>query len=204
MRGSRERAPAVRILPDRSRSLPRGSQAPPIDWTLMTRKEVNDMRHTIKKAAMALHGHRRTRRRRHGGGPCGHREPVGQGIVLGVGSRRPARRRPRTRRRTTRAPTISDRTQPRGVAPELPGVAPRGVEVVEVGGFEPPSLSDRLGLLRAQPGGRSHLEAPTGRGPRGQPGFDVRRRPPDGTAAVSLLTTPYLRPQAIRRGRLLN
>jgi len=55
---------------------------------------------------------------------------------------------------------------------------------VEVGGFEPPSLSDRLGLLRAQPGGRSHLEAPTGRGPRGQPGFDVRRRPPDGTAAV--------------------
>ena len=76
--------------------------------------------------------------------------------------------------------------------------------LVEVAGFEPASLSDRLGLLRAQPGGRSRLEAPTGRGPRGQPGFDVRWRPPDGTAAVSLLTTPCLRPQAIRRGRLLN
>src|SRR5207342_2841355 len=99
----------------------------------------------------------------------------------------------------------SDRTQTARRNSRTPGsCAARRGGVVEVGGFEPPSLSDRLGLLRAQPGGKSHLEAPTGRGPRGQPGFDVRRRPPDGTAAVSLLTTPCLRPQAIRRGRLLN
>jgi hypothetical protein len=52
----------------------------------------------------------------------------------------------------------------------------RGV-LVEVGGIEPPSPGDRSGLLRAQPVGRSRLEAPTGGGPLGQPGFDVRRGP---------------------------
>jgi hypothetical protein len=50
--------------------------------------------------------------------------------------------------------------------------------------------------------GRSRLQAPTGGGPVGQPGCDVPRRPPDRTAAVSLLTTPDLRPQADRSGRL--
>jgi site-specific DNA recombinase len=49
--------------------------------------------------------------------------------------------------------------------------------MVEVGGIEPPSPGDRSGLLRAQPVGRSRLEAPTGGGPLGQPGFDVRRGP---------------------------
>ena len=48
---------------------------------------------------------------------------------------------------------------------------------VEVGGIEPPSPGDRSGLLRAQPVGRSRLEAPTGGGPLGQPRFDVRRGP---------------------------
>src|SRR5438067_1295738 len=61
--------------------------------------------------------------------------------------------------------------------------------VVEVGGFEPPSPGDRLGLLRAQPADRSRLEAPAGGDPLGQPGCGVRGRPPDGTADVSLLTT---------------
>jgi len=56
--------------------------------------------------------------------------------------------------------------------------------MVEVGGFEPPSQGDRSGLLRAQPAVRSYLEAPTGGGPLGQPGFFVRRRPPGGTASV--------------------
>ena len=73
---------------------------------------------------------------------------------------------------------------------------------VEVGGFEPPSPGDLSGLLRAQPVGRSRLEAPTGGGPLGQPGFDVRRRPPGGAVAVSLLTTPILPSQATERGRL--
>jgi hypothetical protein len=73
---------------------------------------------------------------------------------------------------------------------------------VEVGGIEPPSPGDRSGLLRAQPVGRFRLEAPTGGGPLGQPGFDVRRRPPGGAAAVSLLTTPILPSQATGRGRL--
>jgi len=73
---------------------------------------------------------------------------------------------------------------------------------VEVGGIEPPSPGDLSGLLRAQPVGRSRLEAPTGGGPLGQPGFDVRRWPPGGAAAVSLLTTPILPSQATRRGRL--
>jgi hypothetical protein len=50
--------------------------------------------------------------------------------------------------------------------------------------------------------GRSRLEAPTGGGPLGQPGCDVRRRPPGGAVAVSLLTTPILPSQATRRGRL--
>ncbi len=36
--------------------------------------------------------------------------------------------------------------------------------MVEVGGFEPPCLGDRSGLLRAQPAVRSCLEAPTGGG----------------------------------------
>ena len=73
---------------------------------------------------------------------------------------------------------------------------------VEVGGIEPPSPGDRSGLLRAQPVGRSRLEAPTGGGPLGQPGFDVRLRPPGGAVAVSLLTTPILPSQATGRGRL--
>ena len=73
---------------------------------------------------------------------------------------------------------------------------------VEVGGIEPPSPGDLSGLLRAQPVGRSRLEAPTGGGPLGQPGFDVRRRPPGGAVAVSLLTTPILPSQATGRGRL--
>ena len=74
--------------------------------------------------------------------------------------------------------------------------------LVEVGGVEPPSPGDLSGLLRAQPVGRSRLEAPTGGGPLGQPGCDVRRRPPGGAVAVSLLTTPILPSQATRRGRL--
>jgi site-specific DNA recombinase len=41
---------------------------------------------------------------------------------------------------------------------------------VEVGGVEPPSSGVHSGLLRAQPAGRSRLEAPTGGGPLGQPG----------------------------------
>ena len=75
---------------------------------------------------------------------------------------------------------------------------------VEVGGVEPPSPGDRSGLLRAQPVVTSCLEAPTGRGPLGQPGFCFRRRPPGGTTSVSLLTTPIPRPQAHRGGRLPN
>lgn len=73
---------------------------------------------------------------------------------------------------------------------------------MEVGGIEPPSPGDRSGLLRAQPVGRSRLEAPTGGGPLGQPGFDVRLRPPGGAVTVSLLTTPILPSQATGRGRL--
>ena len=73
---------------------------------------------------------------------------------------------------------------------------------VELGGIEPPSPGDHSGLLRAQPVGRSRLEAPTGGGPLGQPGFDVRRWPPGGAVAVSLLTTPILPSQATGRGRL--
>src|SRR5213592_2714091 len=53
-------------------------------------------------------------------------------------------------------------------------------------------------------GGVSRLEAPTGGGPLGQSGRGVRRRPPDGAASVSLLTTPGPRPQADRGGRLPN
>jgi len=75
---------------------------------------------------------------------------------------------------------------------------------VEVGGFEPPSQGDRPGLLRAQPVGRSRLEAPTGGGPLDQPGCDVRWRPPDGAASVSLLTTPDPGEQAPPGGRLPN
>ena len=75
---------------------------------------------------------------------------------------------------------------------------------VEVGGFEPPSPGDRLGLLRAQPADGSRLEAPTGGDPLGQPGFDVPQRPPGGTVEVSLLTTPIPRSQAARGGRLPN
>jgi hypothetical protein len=45
-------------------------------------------------------------------------------------------------------------------------------------------------------------EAPTGGGPQGQPVSDVRRRPTDETATVSLLATPGPRTQAIRGGRL--
>ena len=59
--------------------------------------------------------------------------------------------------------------------------------------------------FRASPGaagGKSRLEAPTGGGPLGQPGFDVRPWPPGGAIAVSLLTTPILPSQASGRGRL--
>jgi hypothetical protein len=85
----------------------------------------------------------------------------------------------------------------RGAGPNAPIHA-----VVEVGGIEPPSPGDRSGLLRAQPAGRSRLEAPTGGGPLGQPGFDVRLQPPGGAVTVSLLTTPILPSQAAGRGRL--
>jgi hypothetical protein len=74
--------------------------------------------------------------------------------------------------------------------------------MVEVRGIEPLSLGDRSGLLRAQPADRSRLEAPAGGGPLGQPGCDVRRRPPGGATPVSLLTTPIPRSQASRGGRL--
>jgi hypothetical protein len=55
--------------------------------------------------------------------------------------------------------------------------------------------------------GRSHgimsrLRAPRGRGPVGQPEFDVRRWPSGATTGVSLLTTPTPRRQAPRGGRL--
>lgn len=73
---------------------------------------------------------------------------------------------------------------------------------VEVGGVEPPSPGDRPGLLRAQPAVRSRLGAPTGGAPLGQPGCDVRSRPPGGAVSVSLLATPGPRSQAPRGGRL--
>jgi hypothetical protein len=79
-----------------------------------------------------------------------------------------------------------------------------GSRSVEVGGIEPPCSNDHLGLLRAQPVGRSRLGAPTGGGPFAQPGCDVPQRPPDGTVEVSLLTTPIPRSQAARGGRLPN
>lgn len=78
----------------------------------------------------------------------------------------------------------------------------RESSMVEVGGVEPPSSGDRSGLLRAEPAERSRLEAPTGGGPLGQPGCDVRPRPPGGTVTVSLLTTPDPEPQADPGGRL--
>jgi hypothetical protein len=87
-------------------------------------------------------------------------------------------------------------------APTQPATMRCFITVVEVGGIDPPSPGDLSGLLRAQPVGRSRLEAPTGGGPLGQPGFDVRRRPPGGAVAVSLLTTPILPSQATGRGRL--
>ena len=59
--------------------------------------------------------------------------------------------------------------------------------IVEVAGFEPASPGDRLGLLRAQPMHRSHPSVSIGRGPRGQSGCVVPRRPPDRTGGVSLL-----------------
>jgi hypothetical protein len=43
---------------------------------------------------------------------------------------------------------------------------------------------------------RSRLGAPTGGAPLGQPGFDVRRRPPGGAVGVSLLMTLDPRSQA--------
>ena len=52
--------------------------------------------------------------------------------------------------------------------------------------------------------GESHLGAPTGGGPLGQPGFDVRWRPPGEAASVSLRMTPDPRLQALRGGRLPN
>src|SRR5581483_5697352 len=55
-----------------------------------------------------------------------------------------------------------------------------------------------------QPAVGSRLGAPTGGDPFGQPGGGVRRRPPDGTASVSLLTTPGPEPQADPGGRLPN
>jgi hypothetical protein len=45
---------------------------------------------------------------------------------------------------------------------------------------------------------------PAGEEPLGQPGCDVRRRPPGGAATVSLLATPGPRTKAIRGGRLPN
>jgi len=99
--------------------------------------------------------------------------------------------------------TIAEFTYEEPFAPLLGShIGSHNGSIVEVGGFEPPSPGDLSGLLRAQPVGRSHLEAPTGGGPLGQPGCDVRRRPPGGAVAVSLLTTPILPSQAIRRGRL--
>jgi hypothetical protein len=99
-----------------------------------------------------------------------------------------------------------DRAIVRAEFSESSGVFPRPSSKktlnVEVGGVEPPSPGDLSGLLRAQPVGRSRFEAPTGGGPLGQPGCDVRRRPPGGAVAVSLLTTPILPSQAARRGRL--
>ena len=62
-----------------------------------------------------------------------------------------------------------------------------GPRNVEVAGVEPAWPGDRLGLLRAQPMIRSRPSASIGRGPRGQSGCGVRRRPPDGTGGVSLL-----------------
>lgn len=74
--------------------------------------------------------------------------------------------------------------------------------MVEVAGFEPASPGDRLGLLRAQPTGRSHLGAPVGGGPLGQPGCDVPLRPPGGTDAVSLLHDARPPTAGTRGGRL--
>lgn len=88
-----------------------------------------------------------------------------------------------------------------GLRASLPSPSSDKALMVEVGGVEPPSPGDRSGLLRAQPVVGSHLEAPTGGDPRGQPGFGVRRRPPGGAASVSLLTTPDPRSQASRGGR---
>jgi len=103
----------------------------------------------------------------------------------------------------------SERREDRGPAHRLPAEWEERLPLaglswiqVEVGGIEPPSPGDRSGLLRAQPVGRSRLEAPTGGGPLGQPGFDVRLRPPGGAVTVSLLTTPILPSQATGRGRL--
>ena len=59
--------------------------------------------------------------------------------------------------------------------------------IVEVKGFEPLSPGDRLGLLRAEPMHRSHPSVSIGRGPRGQSGCVVPRRPPNRTGGVSLL-----------------
>src|SRR5512141_959960 len=97
------------------------------------------------------------------------------------------------------APQITREASPRAPADSNPYVSRTRVEVR---GIEPLSLGDRPGLLRAQPVGRSRLEAPTGGAPLGQPGFDVRRRPPSGTVPVSLLTTPDPRSPATRGGRL--
>jgi hypothetical protein len=76
--------------------------------------------------------------------------------------------------------------------------------VVEAGGIEPPCWDDRLGLLRAYPALDLASGLPQAGGALGQPGFDVRLRPPGGTAAVSLLMTSDPGPQAIPGGRLLS
>lgn len=59
--------------------------------------------------------------------------------------------------------------------------------LVEVKGIEPLCPGDRLGLLRAEPMHRSRPSVSIGRGPRGQSGCVVPRRPPNRTGGVSLL-----------------
>ena len=89
--------------------------------------------------------------------------------------------------------------------PKVPvHTGPWVVVLVEVAGFEPACSGDRLGLLRAQPTIRSRPSVSVGGGPRGQPGCDVPRRPPDGTGGVSLLSDTRPPTAGPRGGQLPN